>query len=170
MQLKDITGQRFGRLVVLEREEDYISPKGVKKVRWLCVCDCGNKALVVAEDLRRGHTYSCGCYQKEMTSNASIKHGKRNTKIYHVWQAMKDRCNNPKNKRFRDWGGRGIAIYDEWQDDFQAFYNYVSKLPHFGEAGYSIDRINNDGNYEPNNIRWATRMEQNRNRRNVKNF
>lgn len=81
---------------------------------------------------------------------------------------MKDRCGNPRNKRYEDWGGRGITVCDEWKNDFQAFYDYVSKLSHFGEAGYSLDRINNDGNYEPNNVRWATRIEQNNNKRGVK--
>ena len=78
---------------------------------------------------------------------------------------MKDRCFNERNKRFFDWGGRGITVCDEWKNSFQAFYDHVSQLPHFGEEGYSIDRINNDENYEPGNVRWATVKEQNNNKR-----
>lgn len=100
-----------------------------------------------------------------MTSKALKTHGMRHTKIYHVWQSMKDRCNNSKNKRYVDWGARGIRVCDEWQDSFQKFYDHVSQLPHFAEEGYSLDRINNDGNYEPGNVRWATAKEQNQNQR-----
>lgn len=89
----------------------------------------------------------------------------KHTKLYHVWDSIKYRCNNPHYPRWKDYGGRGIKICDEWASNFQAFFDYVSALPHFGEPGYSIDRINNDGNYEPGNVRWATRTEQNRNRR-----
>lgn len=168
MKALDLTGQRFGRLTAIKKTGTYISPSGAKKIQWLCKCDCGAEIVAIAADLRSGHTNSCGCYQKERTSEASKTHGMRYTAIYHVWSAMKDRCGNPRNKRYEDWGGRGITVCDEWKNDFQAFYDYVSKLPHFGEAGYSLDRINNDGNYEPNNVRWATRIEQNSNKRGVK--
>lgn len=160
----DYTGERFGRLVVIGKSHT----DNNKKIVWKCLCDCGNEALARTHDLKTGHTNSCGCYQREMTSKASRTHGMRHTKIYHTWLDMKDRCFNPKNKRFEDWGGRGITVCDEWKHDFQAFHDHVSRLPHFGEAGYSIDRINNDGNYEPGNVKWSTATEQNRNKRNVK--
>lgn len=161
----DLTGIKFGRLTVEKEADSYVSPSGSKKRRWECLCECGNIATVTSADLLSGHTVSCGCYQREMTSKASKRHGMRHTKIYHTWLCMKDRCNNPKNKRFADWGGRGISVCAEWQEDFQRFYDYVSQLPHYGEKGYSIDRINNDGNYEPGNVRWATAKEQNENKR-----
>ena len=161
MKPLDLVGEKFGRLTVIERTEN----KG-SKAAWKCICDCGGFTVAVSHDLISGHTQSCGCFQKEMTSKASKTHGMRFTKIYHVWQSMKDRCFNPNNKRFNDWGGRGITVCDEWKNDFQAFYDHVSQLPHFGEEGYSLDRINNDGNYEPGNVKWSTQHEQCRNRRN----
>lgn len=169
MSVVNLTGQRFGRLVVVGKSTPYISPGGCKKSRWDCMCICGEKTIAMTADLLSGHTSSCGCYQKEMTSKALKTHGMRHTKIYHVWQSMKDRCQNPKNKRYTDWGARGIRVCDEWEDDFQAFYDHVSRLPHFGEEGYSLDRINNDGNYEPGNVRWATVKEQNQNQRKRRN-
>ena len=85
-----------------------------------------------------------------------------------IWQAMKQRCNNPKSKDYKNYGGRGITVCEEWSNSFESFYSYVSVLPHYGEEGFSLDRINNDGNYEPGNVRWATRKEQNCNRRSLK--
>lgn len=96
------------------------------------------------------------------------KHGLIHHRLYRIWGCMKTRCLNPKDEHFPLYGGRGITICDEWKDDFQAFYDYVSLLPHFGEKGYSLDRINNDGNYEPDNVRWATATEQANNKRNSK--
>ena len=163
MKALDLTGQRFGRLVVIERAGSRYGHSA-----WLCKCDCGNTIVATASNLK-GRTTSCGCYQREAAARAKTKHGKAHTKIHYIWLAMKKRCFNENSSQFKDWGGRGITVCDEWKNDFQAFYDYVSKLPHFGEAGYSLDRINNDGNYEPNNVRWATRIEQNNNRRGVRN-
>ena len=90
------------------------------------------------------------------------------SKINGVWKDMKKRCFNTNCKAFEDYGGRGITVCQEWQDSFETFYGYVSQLPHFGEPGYSLDRINNDGNYEPGNVKWSTCKEQNNNRRNTR--
>ena len=91
------------------------------------------------------------------------KHGMRHTKIYQVWADIKRRIFNVNCKHYKDYGGRGITMFEGWVNNFKAFYDYVSKLPHYGEAGYSLDRINNDGNYEPDNVRWATAKQQSRN-------
>ena len=110
--------------------------------------------------LLNGVTRSCGCYRQELMT----KHGLSRTKIYRTWSDMRSRCHNPNDTGFKNYGERGIAVCDEWRNDFVAFYEYVSKLEHFGEEGYSLDRINVNGNYEPGNLRWATDAEQRRNR------
>lgn len=160
----DLTGQQFGRLLVIRR----VGQKG-EKTMWLCLCDCGNEAIVSSGNLR-SETTSCGCYQKEQARKAKTKHGMSHSALSYIWVSIKQRCFNKKNKGYKNYGGRGIKICKEWINSFQAFYDYVSQLPHCGEKGYSLDRINNDGNYEPGNVRWATRSEQNRNRRRVRTF
>lgn len=150
----DLTGQRFGRLTVIERDTSRTD-----RVYWWCRCDCGNITSVVARDLRNGKTKSCGRHSK-----GHLTHGLSHTKIYQKWIGMRMRCFNPNCERYPNYGGRGITVCDEWRNNFQAFYDYVSKLEHFGEDGYTLDRINNDGNYEPGNVRWATDEQQRRNR------
>ena len=159
--LKDLTGQKYGRLTVLERAE---KTKG-GKICWLCRCDCGNERIIESGNLVSGASKSCGCLNKERTIEVSTTHGMCHSKIYQTWCGIKARCYNPNNKYYKDYGGRGISIYPAWIDDFQAFYDYVSALEHYGEDGYTLDRINNDGNYEPGNLRWATQKEQHRNTR-----
>ena len=161
MKKIDLSGQRFGLLVAKNKT---CSDKSQKMV-WNCICDCGNETLARTADLINGHTTSCGCRRRKSIIKASTKHGLRHTKTYSKWISMKQRCFNPNNHRFDDYGGRGITVCDEWKNSFEAFYYYVSKLPHFNEAGYSLDRINNDGNYEPDNVRWATATEQANNKR-----
>ena len=100
-----------------------------------------------------------------MASLRKATHGFKGTNIYNTWCNMKQRCNNKNYFQYEYYGGRGITVCDEWQNSFEAFYEHVSQLPHYGEEGYSLDRINNDGNYEPGNVRWATRKEQMNNRR-----
>lgn len=161
-KLKDLIGQRFGRLTVVERAENKIYGNK-QKATWLCHCDCGNDVIVVGESLRTGATKSCGCLHKE---GLHTIHGMRYTKLYTDWLGIKARCSNPKSIVYKHYGGRSITFYPAWADDFQAFYDYVSKLEHFGEKGYSLDRIDNNGNYEPGNVRWADRNTQARNKRN----
>lgn len=162
----DMTGKKFGRLTVLER----VKVAGENKAHWLCKCDCGNVKIVSGGHLRLGHTQSCGCLQKERAAvytKARATHGMANTKIFGTWKGLKDRCLNPRNKACERYGGRGIKVCDEWREDFQRFFDYVSNLPHFGEEGYSLDRIDNDGNYAPGNLRFSVAAEQTRNRRNT---
>lgn len=159
---KDISSQKFGRLTVIERS-------GVDKSRsviWLCKCDCGNYIKVKGTELRRGRTTSCGCYRVERVIEARTKHGKTDTRLYNIWQAMKDRCYNKHNAKYKNYGSRGIVVCNEWKDDFEAFYNWAINNNYRDDL--TIDRINNDGNYEPNNCRWADYTTQNNNRRNNK--
>lgn len=164
-KLNDITGKRFNRLTVLKRIEPRVFPSGQTQTQYLCKCDCGNEVVVLYRNLITGNTKSCGCYAIEFRTH----HDKWGTKVYKCWDNMKSRCLNPHATGYENWGGRGIKVYEEWIHSFDKFYDYVSKLPHFGEDGLQLDRINNDGNYEPGNLRWATRSEQALNTRTVLN-
>lgn len=152
MVRKDLTGQRFGRLTVLER-----APNIKRYTAWLCVCDCGTRTVVRTDHLSVGHSQSCGCFNRERVTT----HGKGNTRLYLIWTHMISRCNN---KNEPNYGGRGIAVCDEWKNEFLKFYDWAM------QNGYSddltIDRKNVDGNYEPGNCSWASDKEQSRNKRN----
>ena len=161
---KDLTGQRFGRLVVIEKAGRYVSPHGKTATIWLCQCDCGNTKEAITSELTAGRVKSCGCYQIE----ARFTHKLTNHKLYWVYQGMKDRCYRPNNKHYSDYGGRGITVCDEWIEDFVNFYNWAINNGY--QEGLTIDRIDVDGNYEPSNCRWVTTKEQQFNKRNNKKF
>ncbi len=159
---KDKTGHRIGRLVVLGP----IGRRTRGRIMWLCLCDCGNTSVLETGSITKGKIKSCGCLMRELAVKRNTKHGLRNTKIYRVWRGIKDRCLNSDNSTYQKYYGvRGISICDEWRDSFECFRDHVMELSHYGEDGYSIDRIDNDGDYEPGNVQWATRVEQGRNRR-----
>lgn len=161
MKIIDLTGQKINCLTVIKREG---SDKN-KHPRWLCRCKCGNEVIVAGSDLRQKRIKSCGCWRKERMSELNKAHGHRSEKIYNIWSRMKQRCINPKAPNYSNYGGRGIIVCQRWISSFEMFYEDVSKLAHFGEKGYSLNRIDNDGNYEPGNVEWSTQTEQANNRR-----
>lgn len=166
MKLIDIAGQRFGRLLVLEKDA---TPR-----KWRCLCDCGRETLATGPNLRKGSTRSCGCLGREWSvhlgSNRAYiakravtitRHGHKRkgamTPEYRTWLAMKRRCYDKKFKDYPNWGGRGIRVCDLWNTSFKAFLADMGKRP---SGAYSIDRINSDDDYRPDNCRWATLHEQ----------
>ena len=157
MKLIDLTGQKFNRLFVVGRSNE----KKRNRVAWDCLCDCGNAAVISGDHLRRGESKSCGCLVVEAMRSIATTHGKSRTRVHRIWLAMKARCHRKTYPERRFYGGRGISVCDRWRNSFEAFYEDMGDCP----PGRSIDRIDNDGNYEPGNCRWATWDQQISNRR-----
>lgn len=156
---KDLTGNVYGRLVALERLE--MSPNA--GYFWKCSCSCGNYTKVTIGNLNCGHTTSCGCLLVEMAADRHKTHGMSKTKEYKCWVKMRERCLNPNDKEYPNYGAIGVTIQESWQQDFQAFFDFMGEHPKDGKR-YSIDRIENDRGYCEGNVRWATSHQQARNK------
>lgn len=152
-KMVDVAGQSFGSLTAVSRVPG-------ANGKWFCRCACGTERIVPTSALRAGDVKSCGCrYRPRLTLRI---HNQSRTKLYAVWRGMTQRCHNPNNKAFRHYGARGISVCPEWRKSFEKFRDYMGERP---SPKHSIDRIDNDGNYEPGNVRWATQKQQVQNRR-----
>ena len=158
-KLNDLLGQRFGKLTVIARAEN----NKHNSAMWLCKCDCGTEKIIQGDCLLKGHTKSCGCLRASLLPILGLKHGLGKTRLHSIWLDMRRRCYKKNRKAYKDYGGRGITICDEWKDDFLSFYNW--SINNGYEDNLTIDRIDVNSNYEPSNCRWITKREQCKNTR-----
>ena len=165
-KVNDLTGKRFGFLTVQSFAGTVRSKGGHTSAYWKCLCDCGNEVCVCRAHLVTGITKSCGCYRKMMAGRQTIKHGMSDTRIYNIWDKMCSRCSSEKDHAYVYYGGRGISVCEEWKGEngFENFYSWAISNGYTEQL--TIDRIDNNGNYEPSNCRWVTMQVQNDNKRN----
>lgn len=167
----DLSGKRFGRLTVIEKAKSKTSPSGAKRAMWKCKCDCGNETVVWSYSLIKGRTQSCGCLHLEsfadVTRKYKVTHGGSKERLYRVWRDILSRCNNPNDIEFHNYGGRGITICSQWED-YAVFREWAINSGYDSDAEYgekTIDRIDVNKNYSPDNCRWVDIQAQNNNQR-----
>lgn len=162
--LKDLTGQKFGRLTVIRHLERFERKNST--YAWLCECECGKQIQTCASKLQSGHTKSCGCMKAERIGNLNKKYKYSNKRLYGVYKAMLDRCYDSKNPMYKHYGGKGVTVCDEWKNDYDAFAAWAFSSGYDKDAKFqecTIDRIKLNGNYEPSNCRWVTNKKQQQN-------
>lgn len=168
---EDLTGRKFNRLQVIKQAEHILHANGRKRVAWICLCDCGNTCVVETYTLKSGSIKSCGCIKVEKIRERCTKHNGSGSRLYGVWVDMKKRCYNPHYKQYKDYGGRGIKVCDEWLHDFSAFEKFAMENGYDPNAKFgdtTIDRIDANGNYCPKNCRFVDMKTQNNNKRRSK--
>lgn len=159
-KIKDLSGERFGRLTVSAMAAERVGKE--RRVGWVCECECGKTIIAIGKNLKNGKTQSCGCLRADLMREARTTHGGCNEKLYNVWRTMKARCHNPKDADFCYYGARGVTVCDRWRNSYSAFRDDVGCG---WKEGLTLDRIDNDGDYEPGNTRWVTMNAQAKNRR-----
>lgn len=154
-------GEKIGECVYLYETNLYIGSNGRKTRMAIFKCKCGHEFITRIQDVKSGRTKSCGCLRINKPNRTS--HGLKHHPFYRKWKSIKSRCFNKKVQGYKNYGGRGITMCDEWKNDAKAFIDYISNLEHCGRVGYTLDRIDNNGNYEPGNVRFASKTTQSRN-------